>query len=96
MTSSYIINALRRSTAMRGPFKELRSDCVSNFVGSVDDLDANVINVDDPKTSSYFNSQAITWKFNHPNSSHMGGVWKRMIGVSRRILDSRITRNVYV
>lgn len=91
MTSSCFINALRRFTAIRGPVKELRSDCGSNFVGSVDDLNANVINVDDPKTSSYLNSQGITWKFNPSHSSHMGGVWERMIGVSRRILDSLLT-----
>ena len=29
----------------------------------------------------------VKWIFNPPHSSHMGGVWERMIGVSKRILD---------
>lgn len=28
--------------------------------------------------------------FQHPHSSHMGRVWKRLIGVARRILDSML------
>lgn len=32
--------------------------------------------------------QNCTWTFNPPHSSHMGGVWERMIGIARRILDS--------
>lgn len=32
--------------------------------------------------------QNCTWIFNPPHSSHMGGVWERMIGIARRILDS--------
>lgn len=31
--------------------------------------------------------QGKTWIFNPPHSSHMGGVWLRMIGTTRRILD---------
>ena len=83
-----MINALRRFISIRGPVKEIRSDRGSNFVGSVDDLNANVINVEDNTTSAFLNDNRITWKFNPPHSSHMGGVWERMIGVSRRILDS--------
>lgn len=28
------------------------------------------------------------WIFNYPHSSHMGGAWECMIGVTQRILDS--------
>ena len=28
------------------------------------------------------------WVFDTPNSSHLGGVWERLIGVAHRILDS--------
>nr|XP_055056164.1 uncharacterized protein LOC129440699 [Misgurnus anguillicaudatus] len=31
-----------------------------------------------------------TWSFNPPHSSHMGGSWERMIGITRRILDAML------
>lgn len=31
--------------------------------------------------------------FNPPHASHFGGAWERMIGVTRRILDSMLLRN---
>jgi hypothetical protein len=37
---------------------------------------------------TYLNSQECEWIFNFPHASHTGGVWERMIGISRRILDS--------
>lgn len=38
MTSSSFINALRRFFAIRGPAKQLRSDCGTNFVGTSKEL----------------------------------------------------------
>lgn len=42
----------------------------------------------------YLQSQQCKWVFNPPHSSHMGGVWERMIGIARRILDSMLLQNV--
>ena len=90
MTSSSFINALRRVVALRGEIKELRSDRGTNFIGAADSIKAEVINVEDKVVKTYLSRSGITWKFNAPHSSHMGGVWERMIGVSRRILDSML------
>lgn len=38
----------------------------------------------------FLKDQRCTWVFNLPHSSHMGGVWERMIGVARRILDGML------
>jgi hypothetical protein len=35
----------------------------------------------------------VKWIFNPPHASHMGGSWERMIGLSRRILDSMLLDN---
>ena len=35
----------------------------------------------------------IKWIFNPPHASHMGGVWERMIGIARKILDSMFADN---
>ncbi|XP_062592960.1 uncharacterized protein LOC134254474 [Saccostrea cucullata] len=88
MTSSCFINALRRFCAIRGEVKLIRSDCGTNFVGSVKDLNANIINTEDRPIKEYLVENGINWIFNPPHSSHMGGVWERMIGIARRILDS--------
>jgi hypothetical protein len=37
--------------------------------------------------------KGVKWIFNTPHASHMGGVWERMIGVSRRVLDAMFQEN---
>ncbi|XP_060084179.1 uncharacterized protein LOC132563436 [Ylistrum balloti] len=32
----------------------------------------------------------MIWRFNPPHASHFGGVWERMIGIARRILDAML------
>ncbi|XP_062599560.1 uncharacterized protein LOC134261107 [Saccostrea cucullata] len=88
MTSSSFINALRRFIAIRGPVHVFRSDRGTNFIGAAKELKVNVINVEDEHLHNFLNEQRTTWIFNPPHSSHMGGVWERMIGITRRILDA--------
>ena len=47
MSASSFINALKRFTAIRGQAKEYRSDRGTNFIGSVDPLQIDAINVED-------------------------------------------------
>ena len=88
MSSSCFINALRRFVSIRGPVKQFRSDRGTNFVGATDDLMIDTVNVEDDNVRHFLYDQDCTWIFNPPHSSHMGGVWERMIGIARRILDS--------
>ncbi|XP_062603957.1 uncharacterized protein LOC134265758 [Saccostrea cucullata] len=87
MTSSFI-NALKRFIAIRGNVKIIRSDRGTNFIGTVNTLHLNCVNVEDTTAKSYLEEKGITWIFNSPHSSHMGGVWERMIKTARRILDA--------
>nr|XP_055053759.1 uncharacterized protein LOC129438884 [Misgurnus anguillicaudatus] len=91
MDSSSFINALRRFSAVRGPAKQLRSDCGTNFVGACKELKMESV-TDDRKVQEYLSDNGCTWVFNPPHSSHMGGSWERMIGVSRRILESMLQK----
>ena len=88
MSSSSFINALRRLIALRGDVKLIRSDCGTNFVGAAKELRADVVDIEGSQMKDFLAQKRITWRFNPPHASHMGGVWERMIGVSRRILDS--------
>ena len=87
MSSSSFINALRRITAIRGPIKIFRSDRGTNFIGATDQIGIKSINVENTKVKQHLDNTGSVWKFNSPHSSHMGGVWERMIGITRRILD---------
>ena len=89
MTTSSFINSLRRFTAIRGPIKTLRSDRGTNFIGACKELN---LNTDDPELKTYLQDNKCTWTFNPPHSSHMGGVWERMIGIARRILDALLLK----
>ena len=90
MSSSAFINAVKRFTVIRGEVKIFRSDRGTNFIGAVDDLKVIPINVEDRPIKRYLSDSRAAWIFNPPHSSHMGGVWERMIGMVRRILDSML------
>ncbi|XP_055997867.1 uncharacterized protein LOC130047266 [Ostrea edulis] len=94
MSSSCFINALRRFVALHGPVKLIRSDKGTNFIGAVNDLHVNAINVEDNEVQTYLKNNRATWLFNAPHASHMGGVWERAIGSARRILDSMLLQEV--
>ncbi|KAK3098915.1 hypothetical protein FSP39_024266 [Pinctada imbricata] len=88
LSSSSFINALRRLIAIRGPVRIFRSDRGTNFVGSTEDLGIQAINTDDTQLKEFLSKNQSTWLSNPPHASHMGGVWERMIGVTRNILNS--------
>lgn len=90
MSTSSFINALRRFLSIRGPIKHLRSDQGTNFIGACNELQ---INSEDPEIKDFLQDQSCTWTFNAPHSSHMGGVWERMIGLARNILDGLLLKN---
>ncbi|XP_076849293.1 uncharacterized protein LOC143497287 [Brachyhypopomus gauderio] len=90
LSSSSFINALRRFFAIRGPAKQLRSDCGTNFMGAFKELKMDSQKPGETSVEDYLHKQRCSWVFNAPHSSHMGGTWERMIGISRRILDSML------
>lgn len=90
MDTSSFINALRRFFALRGPVKQIRSDCGTNFTGACKELHMFLTDPEEPNVRKYLGEEGCSWVFNPPHSSHMGGVWERMIGISRRILDSML------
>ena len=90
MSTSAFINALRRFIAIRGKVSEIRSDCGSNFIGATSKSENGTVNVEDGTIRHFLLDKGIKWIFNAPHSSHMGGSWERMIGVTRRILDAML------
>ncbi|MES9882937.1 MAG: hypothetical protein ABW185_18875 [Sedimenticola sp.] len=91
LSSSSFINALRRFVAIRGEVKVFRSDCGTNFVGATDSLNIEALHVEVGPVKDYLYKTGTVWLFNSPHASHMGGAWERMIGVTRKILDSMLS-----
>lgn len=87
MSARSFINALRRFFAIRGPVKQIRYDCGSNFIGASRELGMDQSNPGFKRVEEYLDTQSCTWVFNPPHTSHMGSAWERMIGIARRILD---------
>ena len=90
MSSSSFINALRRFLALRGPVKLIRSDRGTNFIGASEEMKIDTIKVENGPVQQFLQTSGITWKFNVPHASHMGGIWERMIGMTRKILNSML------
>ena len=74
--------------SIRGKVKVFRSDRGTNFIGSPDSLHIEAINIEDGTVRDFLYRQGTVWLFNPPHASRMGGVWERMIGVTRHILDA--------
>ncbi|XDV22790.1 hypothetical protein PO909_027607 [Leuciscus waleckii] len=89
LDTSSCINALRRFFAIRGPVKQFRSDCGTNFVAASKELGFSKL-MKEPEMQEYLTNCSCSWEFNPPHASHMGGAWERLIGVVRRILDSML------
>ncbi|XP_054867909.1 uncharacterized protein LOC129347292 [Amphiprion ocellaris] len=92
LDTSSCINALRRFFAIRGPVKQIRSDCGTNFVAAAKELGLSQKN---PNVSmqKFLSEQNCEWVFNPPHASHMGGSWERLIGLSRCILDAILLKD---
>ncbi|XP_048730040.2 uncharacterized protein LOC125647403 [Ostrea edulis] len=88
LSTASFINALRRFIALRGPDIQFRSDSGTSFTGSVHELNIPSDLVEDPISKRYLEENKVTWAFNPPHASHFGRAWERMIGASRKILDS--------
>eukprot|EP00794_Sanderia_malayensis_P009706 gene9706-10692_t len=69
MTTSNMINALRRFFAFRGPAKVLRSDHGTNFTGAANELElmSKANDVED-----LLKAQGCRWIFNPSKAPHMG------------------------
>lgn len=84
-TDSFI-NALERFIARRGEPKEIWSDNGTNFVGAQRELHRSIQDWNQNQIHEHLLKREITWNFNPPEASHMGGVWERQIRTVRAVL----------
>ena len=88
LSTDAFLNALRRFFAVRGPVRLLRCDQGTNFIGVGKQLDMT-------KVKQHLVSQTCDFEisFNPPSSPHRGGIWERMVGSVKRILEVILFQN---
>lgn len=79
LSTDSAIMALRRFAARRGTPSYVYCDNGTNFRGMSAELARVMNDIDRKKIQEYASKQKITWKFNPPSASHMGGAWERLI-----------------
>lgn len=79
LQSGDFISVLNRFISRRGCPKSIRSDCGTNFKGASNELKLELERMDHQKIVESLERRDIDWKFNPPESPHMGGVWERMV-----------------
>ena len=90
LDASSFLNAYRRFIGRRGPVRQLRSDCGTNFVGSKSELQSALAEMDQDKVKRKLleeNCDFISFRMNVPHASHMGGSWERQIRSVRGVLS---------
>ena len=95
LTTSSFINALSRFLNRRGPVRSIRSDQGTNFVGASNELKNALNEMDKERISAYLHDNGCEWvsfQFNVPHSSHMGGVWERQIRTVREAIQSTLMK----
>lgn len=81
MNTDSFINAFRRFVARRGPVRQMRSDQGTNFVGALNEFNAE-------EAEQRLKRYNCEWLMNPPAASHMGGAWERTIRSVRSILNN--------
>lgn len=87
LSTDSFINALQRFICRRGCPLRIRSDNGTNFVGANKELKQAIKEWNKQRIENYMLQKEITWIFNPPTASHMGGVWERQIRSVRKVLN---------
>lgn len=94
-TQSFLM-ALERFITRRGLPEVIRSDNGRNFVAGDRELRDVIAGWNQERIHNALAPRNVTWLFNPPLASHMGGVWERQIRTVRRLFagltgDQRLT-----
>jgi len=88
MSTDAFLNGFRRFVARRGSPKKVWCDNGTNFIGARSEVDKGKSSLDYKKIAAQGQMDEIEWKFNPPGAPHMGGVWERMVGVTKRVMTA--------
>jgi len=84
-TDSFLM-ALQRFMARRGQPSHIRCDNGTNFVGARNEMMKSIKEWNLDQIHERLLQKNISWTFNPPAASHMGGVWERQIRTVRAVM----------
>lgn len=87
------INALRRFVCRRGPVTSIRTDQGTNFVGAQKELGEAIKELDHKKIEKTLLKEGVKWTFNPPSGAHHGGVWERLIKLTKKKICLQSSKN---
>ena len=94
LSTDSCINAIRRLVCIRGPVRQIRSDCGSNILASAKEI-GQVINQEEvQRRMSQEGCDYIMFKPNVPAASYQGGIWERQIRTIRNVLSGLLGSTV--
>ena len=91
LTADAFINALKSFVSRRGTPHTIHSDNGTNITGGCKELLDAIRKLNKSKVYAHLRKKNITWNFNPPQASHMGGVWERLIRFTRRIFNALLS-----
>lgn len=86
MTTKSCIEAIRNFICLRGHPSEFYSDRGTNLVGTNNERQRNLQEVNLNQLAATYTTPDCNWNFNPPESKHMGGVWERLIRTVKECL----------
>ena len=86
LKSDTMINACRRFWARRGTPDMMFTDNATNFCRAAKDFNLGYKALPLNELQHYCNKKGVSWKFNVPCASHMGGMYERLIRTFRKVL----------
>ena len=93
MSTDALINGLRCFIAFRGPIRQIRCDQGSNFIGADRILREALKEIQHEDVKKFLARNHCDFVMNSPASSHMGGVWERMIRTVRSVLNTLLNQH---
>ena len=90
MTSSAVVNALIRMNAQYPGLKNIFSDNGSNFRGADREIREAVAAWNKDELNLELDKVGITWTFGPASCGSAGGAWERLIGMTKKLIQSVI------
>ena len=93
MSTAGFRNAFTIFEAIRGECKYIHSDRGTNFMGARNEDDQRSIESSTQELAELLIAEGREWRLNPPRASHFGGVWERVIGSVRKVIDASLLHN---
>ncbi|XP_065082921.1 uncharacterized protein LOC135705239 [Ochlerotatus camptorhynchus] len=87
LSSQACVMAIRRFICRRGAPLEFFSDNGTNFQAAIKDLVQEVQRID-LECADVFTDARTRWTFNPPAAPHMGGIWERLVNLTKGALKA--------